>query len=381
MNILILGSGMMGRAIAFDLCKYSDFEEITISDNNKTTLQSAEKFLKGNEIRFLKLNVEKINSTKKHFQEFDIVISAIPYKFNYLLAKIAVETKIHFLDLGGNNDIVKKELGLYKKARSNGITIIPDCGLAPGLTSVITKDIVEQMDFVSFVKLRVGGLPQNPKPPLNYQIVFSPYGLINEYVEDAIILDNGKILKKKSMTELETLNFPKPFGKLEAFLTSGGCSTLPYTYRKKIGYLDYKTIRYKGHCERFKILLDLGFASEEKIKIGKQLLVPRDFFSAILMKNLPLNQKDVVLLKVFAEGEKSGKKLKIEYSLIDYYDEKNDITSMMRTTAYPVSITAQMIEKGIIKECGVFCLEEIVPCKPFFDELKKRDIIIKKNVK
>jgi saccharopine dehydrogenase-like NADP-dependent oxidoreductase len=124
----------------------------------------------------------------------------------------------------------------------------------------------------------------------------------------------------------------------------------------------------------------MGFASEEKIKIGKQLIVPRDFFSAILMKNLPSNQKDVVLLKVFAEGEKSGKKLKIEYSLIDYYDEKNDITSMMRTTAYPVSITAQMIEKGIIKERGVFCSEEIVPCKPFFDELKKRDIIIKKNV-
>jgi len=380
MDILVLGAGMMGRAIAFDLCKYSDFKEIAISDKDKKTLQSAKIFLKKQDINFLKLDLENIKIIKKYFKNFDIVISAVPYKYNYILAKIAIDTKTHFIDLGGNNDIVKKELGLSKKAKNKGVTIIPDCGLAPGLTSVITKDIVEQMDFVNYVKLRVGGLPQNPKPPLNYQIVFSPYGLINEYVEDAIILDNGKILKKKSMTDLETIEFPKPFGELEAFLASGGCSTLPFTFRRNIGYLDYKTIRYKGHCEKFKILLDMGFAAEKKIKIGKQFFIPRDIFSTFLMKNLPLNQKDVVLLKVFAGGEKSGKKLKFEYSLIDYYDEKNDITSMMRTTGYPVSITAQMIEKGIIKEHGVFCSEKVVPCKLFFDELRKRDIIIKKYI-
>jgi len=381
MKILVLGSGLMGRAIAFDLCKYSDFKEIAISDKSKQNLQSAEKFLKKQDINFLKLDLEKINSVKNYFKDFDIVISAVPYKYNYVLAKIAIDTKTHFIDLGGNNDIVKKELGLSKKAKKTGVTIIPDCGLAPGLTSVITKDIVEQMDCVNFVKLRVGGLPQNPKPPLNYQIVFSPYGLINQYVEDAIILDNNKILKKKPMTEIEKIEFPKPFGELEAFLTSGGCSTLPYTFKRNIGYLDYKTIRYKGHCEKFKILLDLGFAEEKKIKLGKQEFVPRDVFSTILLKNLPFNQKDVVLLKVFAEGKKSEKKLKLEYTLIDYYDEKNDITSMMRTTGYPVSITAQMIEKGIIKEHGAFCSEKVIPCKLFFDELEKRTIKIKKSVK
>jgi lysine 6-dehydrogenase len=381
MDILILGSGLMGRAIAFDLCRYSDFREIAISDKENLNLKSAEKFLKKQDIKFLKLDLENIKIVKKYFKNFDIVVSAVPYKYNYILAKIAIDTKTHFIDLGGNNDIVKKELGLSKKAKNNGVIIIPDCGLAPGLTSIITKDIVEQMDFVDYIKLRVGGLPQNPKPPLNYQTVFSPYGLINEYVEDAIILDHGKILKKKPMTEIETINFPKPFGELEAFLTSGGCSTLPYTFRRKIGYLDYKTIRYKGHCEKFKIFLDLGFTSEEKIKIGKQFFVPRDIFSTILMRNLPFNQKDVVLLKVFAEGKKSGKKLKLEYSLIDYYDEKNKITSMMRSTGYPVSIIAQMIQQGIFKEHGVFCSEKIIPCNLFFDELKKRDISIKKYVK
>ena len=381
MKIIILGAGMIGRAIAYDLSKYSNFDNITISDRDNQTLYSVKEFLNNLKINLIKIDLENIKIVKKYFKNFDIVVSAVPYKYNYFLAKIAIDTKTHFIDLGGNNDIVKKELGLSKKAKNNGVIIIPDCGLAPGLTSIITKDIVEQMDFVDYIKLRVGGLPQNPNPPLNYQIVFSPYGLINEYVEDAIILDHGKILKKKSMTEIETINFPKPFGELEAFLTSGGCSTLPYTFRRKIGYLDYKTIRYKGHCEKFKIFLDLGFASEEKIKIGKQLFVPRDIFSTILMRNLPFNQKDVVLLKVFAEGKKSGKKLKLEYFLIDYFDEKNKITSMMRLTGYPVSITAQMIQQGIIRKHGVFCSEKIIPCDLFFDELKKRDISIKKYVK
>jgi len=380
MDVIVLGTGMMGRAIAYDLCKHSNFDSVAIADRDRQAIQFAEKFLKGEKIDFLLLDVEKTSHVKKQFQNYDVAISAVPYKFNYALSKTAIGTKTHFLDLGGNNDIVEKERDLYKAAKTNDVIIIPDCGLAPGLVSVITRDIVEQMDSVEYVKLRVGGLPQNPIPLLNYQIVFSPYGLINEYVEDAIILDHGKIIKKKSMTELEKIEFPKPFGVMEAFLTSGGCSTLPHMYKNKIDYLDYKTIRYPGHCEKFKTLLDLGFAEEKPLKIGKQRVIPRDILVKLLIKNLPSNEKDVVLLKVLSKGKKHGKKIHLEYTLIDYYDEENDITAMMRTTGYPVSIIAQMIERGIITERGVFCSEEIVPCETFFKELKKRKIQIKKKI-
>lgn len=380
MNAIVIGAGMMGRAIAYDLHEHSKFDNITIADKDKKTLKTSEEFFKRKEINYLTLDMGKIYTVKETLKDFDIAISAVPYKFNYELAKIAVETKTHFLDLGGNNDIVKKERGLSKKAKINNVTIIPDCGLAPGLVSSITRDIVEQMDNVDYVKLRVGGLPLNPKPPLNYQIVFSPYGLINEYVEDAIVLDKGKIIKKRSMTSLETIDFPKPFGKMEAFFTSGGCSTLPYTYKKTIKYLDYKTIRYPGHCEKFKTILDLGFAGEKKTSIGDQKIAPRDFLASLLIKNLPASGKDVVLLKVFSKGRKNSKTVHINYTMIDYYDEKNDITAMMRTTGYPTSVIAQMIMHGAIDERGVFCCEEIVPCKPFFEELKKRGIIIKEKI-
>ena len=381
MKITVLGAGMMGRAVAFDLEKHSNFSKITVADKDEQTLQSAKIFLKCKKIDFAIINVNDSKDIRKHFQHADIVISAVPYRFNYDMTKIAIETKTHFLDLGGNNDIVNKQRSLSEKAKKNDVTIIPDCGLAPGMVSVIARDIVDQMDSVDILKLRVGGLPIDPKPPLNYQIVFSPYGLINEYIEDAIVLDHGKITEKKSMTEIETITFPESFGDMEAFLTSGGCSTLPYTYKNKIDYLDYKTIRYLGHCEKFKTLLDLGFAKEEKIQVGDQQVAPRDLLASLLLEKLPINGKDVVLVKILSKGMKDGKNLSFDYTIIDYYDEENDITSMMRTTAYPISITARMIEDGAISRRGVFCPEEIVPCTVFFEELKKRDIQIKKERK
>ncbi|MEA3458395.1 MAG: saccharopine dehydrogenase NADP-binding domain-containing protein, partial [Candidatus Thermoplasmatota archaeon] len=309
MKILVIGSGLMGRAIAHDLCKHSNFDNMTIADKDDETLRSAKKFLEGEKINFLIMNVEKIDAVKNLFESHDVVISAIPYRFNYELAKMAVEAKTHFLDLGGNNGIVEKERNLFEQARKQEVTIIPDCGLAPGLVSTITRDIVERMDSVNYVKLRVGGLPVDPKPPLNYQIVFSPNGLINEYMEDAIVLDHGQIIEKKSMADIETIQFSEPFKEMEAFLTSGGCSTLPYTYKDKIDYLDYKTIRYPGHCEKFKILLYIGLGGEKIIRIGEQEVVPRKILIDLLMKNLPATGQDVVLLKVLSEGLKDGKKV------------------------------------------------------------------------
>jgi len=360
-KILVLGSGQMGRAIAYDLSIFSDFKKITICDKKSNI-----KNLNDEKINFLKLDVSDENKTKKCFQEYDTVISAVPYLFNYDLTKISIDTNTNFLDLGGNNTIVEKQKNLSDKAEKQDVTIIPDCGLAPGLVSIITKDIYETLDEVKSVHLRVGGLPQKPKPPLNYQIVFSPNGLLNEYIEDAIVLEDGKIMNKKSMTEVEKIFFPKPFDEMEAFITSGGCSTLPYSYKDKICNLDYKTIRYPGHCENFKKYFDLK--------------KPREILMDEISKNIPKNGKDLVLLKVFGDGLLDDKKTFFEYNMIDYYDEKNNITSMMRTTGYPVSIIAQMIDKKEIKKTGVFCCEEIIPIKSFFNDLRKRNINIDKKI-
>ena len=380
MKIVVIGSGMMGQAIVFDLNRFSNFKKITLIDKDKKTLDYAKKILNDKKIDFRLIDIKNSNEIKDFLRDYDVAISAVPYIFNLELTKIAIDTKTHFLDLGGNNDIVNKQRQLFQHAKENGVTIIPDCGLAPGLASVIVKDLFEQYDYIDSLRMRVGGLPINPKPPLSYQIVFSPYGLINEYVEDAIVVENGKIITKKSMTELEKIKFPKPFEEMEAFLTSGGCSTIPYTYRGKINQLDYKTVRYPGQCEKFKILLDIGLADDKEIDVSNNRINSKDFFASILFENLPKNELDVVLLKVTGEVFKDGKNVFVEYIMVDRYDEKNNITSMMRTTGYPVSIIAQMIGDGKILKRGVFCSEEIVPCQTFFDELKKRDILIKKKI-
>jgi lysine 6-dehydrogenase len=376
MKLLVLGAGMMGRAIAYDLHNFSNFEEIIIGEKDIHTRTSAKRFLQGTPVKVIALNAERTREIKRWFQTVDVAISALPYRFNYQLAKIAVETKTHFVDLGGNTTIVKNERRLFSQAKKKGITIIPDSGLAPGLVSVITRDIVDHLDTVDVVNLRVGGLPRYPRGPLQYQIVFSPDGLINEYVEDALILDHGQILNKKSMTELETLRFPHPFGTMEAFLTSGGISTLPSTYKNKIGYLDYKTIRYPGHCEKIKSLLDLGFASKTKLDVKGHPVIPRDVLASLLLKHVPTAGEDVVLLKVLSRGTKNGKTYAREYLLIDYYNKTHQMTAMMRTTGFPVSITAQMIENGTIQDRGVFCPEEIIPPHQFFQELQKRKITL-----
>ena len=381
MDILILGAGLMGRSIAYDLIKFSNFRNIAIADVNNDSLILTKKFLKNKKVNYILIDLENEEDVIKIFKNFDIVISAVPYVLNDFLANIAIRTKTHFLDLGGNNNIVKNEKLLNNKAKDNDVIIIPDCGLAPGLVSIITNDIVQSMDLINFVKIRVGGLPLNPKPPLNYQILFSLNGLINEYIEDALILDNGKIIKKKSMTDVENVYFPEPFNKMEAFNTSGGSSTLPETYKNIIGYLDYKTIRYPGHCNKFKILLDIGLGDEKIISINGCKVIPRNILINLLERILPQTGPDVVLLKVIAEGLENGKKVNYEYLLIDYYDEYSGISAMMRTTGFTVSIISIMIEEGTIKKRGVYCPEEIVPPNIFFNKLKKRGIKITKNIK
>ena len=378
MNVSVIGAGLMGSAICYDILHETSIDTVTLIDNNSDALKQAEKICKSNALQTKKIDIKDEDKLKDICLESFVIISAVPYFFNEMLTKIAIENSAHFIDLGGNNDVVQRQKSLHDAAVDQQVTIIPDSGLAPGLVSIITKDIVENYSDIEYVKLRVGGLPVNPKPPLNYEIVFSPNGLINEYLEDAIVLDHGKSIVKSSMSEIETISFPEPFENMEAFITSGGCSTLPTTYKNVINYLDYKTIRYPGHCEKFKTMLDLGFGSTKSISVHGSKITPREVLIHQLEKKLSKTGDDVILLKVFAKARKNDDIINIEYSMIDYMDKKSNLSAMMRTTGFPVSITADFLAKGIINKPGVFCPEEIIPTKMMFKELKKRNINIEK---
>ncbi|MBL7993963.1 saccharopine dehydrogenase NADP-binding domain-containing protein [bacterium] len=377
MKILVLGAGLMGRAVVFDMLRNPKLEELLVADHDAKQLKETEALINNpNELRitYKKLDIDDDKEVAKLMRGCDTVVSAVTYKYNFKLAKLAITNGCNFCDLGGNNTIVNQELELHEKAKKKLVTIVPDCGLAPGMVSVLVAHGMAKMDETDNVKIRVGGLPVDPKPPMNYKLVFSVHGLINEYVESCVKIRDGKIIEEAPLIDVEELEFPAPFGKLEAFNTSGGTSTLPQTYKGKVKNLDYKTIRYPGHCAQFKLLMDLGLMDSKPHKVGDAKVAPRELLSGLLMDKLTMEGKDCVLVRVVVEGKKNGTPRRIQYQIIDYGDAANNVTAMMRLTSYPISVIAQMMSAGEITEKGAIPQELCVPAEKFIQELKKRNI-------
>lgn len=371
MRYLLLGSGRMGRAVAYDLCS-SGVTELMIADKDSRlasqVLSDVKKRLKP-KTRLSSMEFDASKAGASDMKGFDCVISCLPYEHNYRLAKAAVAAKAHFCDLGGNNAIVEKELSLHRAAKKAGITIVPDCGLAPGMVSILAARCLGQLGGkADHIRIRDGGLPQHPKPPLDYMIVFSAHGLINEYKEKCRILRNGKMKEVEPLTGIEPISFPGYPG-LEAAHNSGGVSTLVKTMQAKVRNLDYKTVRYRGHWEKVRLLFDLGFFDEEKLN-G---VSPREVNEAVLSKRLRSDDRDLVLCRV--EGERSRLKRTIEF--IDRYDEASGLTAMQRCTAFPISIIAQMLANGDVKEKGAVPQELCIEPMRFISELRKRGLAIR----
>lgn len=380
MKYLVLGSGLMGRAVAFDLVNSEGTTEVRLADINSDSLNEVVNWINNPMLKPIQLDVIDQSKVLEAMKGVNTIINCLTFQYSYDMVKLAIQSKANYCDLGSSDEIVGKIFSLNDEAKKAGVTIIPNCGLAPGVVSVIAVAGVEKLQELAEIHLRVGGLPQNPKPPLDYSIVFSVKGLIHEYVAKAKVIRDGKITEVESLTEIEELEFPEPFGKVEAFNTAGGISTLPRSLIGKIEELDYKTIRYKGHCEKIKTIFDLGFKSEEKIKIGDCMVSPREVLEKLLTVNLTQdNIKDVTLVHVSVVGYNHQEKIKLTYQIIDYFDEKNNITSMMRMTAFPASIIAQMIAKEIIRKKGVITQEFNVSAEDMLKEMRNRNIVINKK--
>src|SRR5688572_3620519 len=243
MNILVLGAGRMGHGAVFDLVHNSpEVESVTVADFHRDKAEAVATAVEPSRVEARQIDASNYDDVVGLMRGHDAAISCVNYWYNVSLSKAAIETGCNFCDLGGNNYVVDKQLTLDTEAKAAGINIIPDCGLAPGMVSILAMHGAAKFDRLDELHIRVGGLPQNPRPPLDYQLVFSVEGLINEYIERARCIRGGKIEEVPSMTELEQLSFNDFAEPLEAFQTSGGTSTLPDTFSGKVTELDYKTI-------------------------------------------------------------------------------------------------------------------------------------------
>ncbi|HEX7191062.1 MAG TPA: saccharopine dehydrogenase C-terminal domain-containing protein [Thermoanaerobaculia bacterium] len=375
MKMLVLGAGRMGLGAAFDFAQQSDVDEVTVADVDVSKAREVAQRV-GSKVRPVHLDVSfGEEGVALEMAGHAAAVSCVNYWYNEMLARAAIMAGTNFCDLGGNNDVVAAELALDAGARAKNINIIPDCGLAPGMVAVLVAHGAGRFKTLDEIHIRVGGLPQNPKPPLDYQMVFSVEGLINEYVEQARVIRGGKIVEVESMTEIESLEFPPPFGTMEAFQTSGGTSTLPETFLGKVRELDYKTIRYRGHCAKFKTMIDLGLCKSDPIDVDGQRVVPRRLLGDLLVRHLPHDEPDYVLVRVEFKGD--GKKLR--YDIIDAFDPATGLSAMMRTTAFPAAIVALMMARGDIAKKGALPQERCVPPDRFMSELAKRKIEVKQT--
>jgi lysine 6-dehydrogenase len=391
MKLLVIGSGMMGSAAAYDMARTPQVASIMLADNDvrraRDVAARVNRITGEKKVRATELDASDSKAAAKLMHGHDAALSAVPYFLNLGLAKAAIEARCHFADLGGNNTVVRQELALSKNAENRGVAIAPDCGLSPGMASILGGELVRRLGGrADALKLYVGGLPEKPMPPFHYQLVFSVEGLINEYVEPARILRKGKLTTIEALTEPEDFHMPG-FAPLIAFHTSGGTSTLPETFEGRVGECFEKTLRYPGHYDLLCELKELGLFSSEKMRINGTHIAPRTVMSKIFEGKFAGKGPDLCIMRLEAHesvrtaGVRGllGGRLKgrvASFTMVDHYDPKTDMSAMMRTTAFPASIVLQMLASGVITQRGGILQERDVPAETFLEAMGARGIKI-----
>jgi lysine 6-dehydrogenase len=353
----------MGSTVARDLVKSKSVDKVTVCDVDRKRLQSLTRVERSPKLSVKVHDVRRKDETVRLLRNFDVGVGALPHAFSEYAILSTIQAGVDFVDLIFGWRFGRTEID--SAAKRKGITIIPACGLAPGLTNILAMAGAEELDKIDEVHIKVGGIPEKPKPPLNYRIVFSFEAVLEEYLRNARIIKHGRIVDVPALSGLETLSFPHPIGRCECFFTDG-LSTLVQTMRN-VREMDEKTIRWPGHVDQLRTLIECGLFDTAPVELNDRRIIPRKFVSNLLSKKLMLgNDRDLTLLRIDVTGKKRKRQVHRRYEMIDHYDAKNGTTSMARTTAFPCSIATQILGLGKIAVKGI-CPPELA----FKNELRE----------
>ena len=372
MKILTIGCGYIGSVLVRHLSERIPSAEIVVSDESREAIEKATSSIGRGNVKPLQLNIRDYDRLVKAAENFDILVGLAPGRLGYKTVEAAIDAGVNMVDLSYMRE---DPMTLNDRALKAGVTVIPDCGVAPGLSHILVGRAVSMLDKVKDVFILVGGIPQNRVPPLDYKVTWCVEDLIEEYVRRPKIVKNGRTIEVEALDGLEEVDFPG-IGRLEAFYTDG-VRTLHHSI-KGVENMWEKTLRYPGHAEKIKLLRDLGFFDEEPI----DGLSPRSLTVKVFERKLSLHEvKDFVVMKVEVDGFKNGRETHHSYTLIDYYDDERRVTAMGRTTAYTASAVIQLLARGEIKGVGIVpperlgmdgkCFERIM------EELEKDGIKVK----
>jgi lysine 6-dehydrogenase len=380
MKMLVLGAGLQGCAAAHNLLQHDAVEQVTLADLHPNRLPAFLQPYLGKRLRAVPLDASDFEAVVALMKGHDTALCALPYYFNEPMTRAAIESGSHFCDLGGNTEIVFQQKKLHHAAAARNVSVIPDCGLAPGMVNILAAEGIRRVEHTHSVKIYVGGLPQHPEPPLNYQIVYSLEGALDYYTTPSWVLRNGKAVQVDALSELEPQEFPAPVGTLEAFHTGGGVSTMPFAFEGKIDTMEYKTLRYPGHVAIMRPIRELGLISNVPIPVKGQPVVPRDLFIAAVQPRLYKPEgRDLVALRVVVAGTRGGTPVSVTFELLDFYDASLGISAMMRATGFSLALTALMQADGTIAAKGVHTPDEAVPFAAYVDGLARFGVIIEER--
>ena len=379
----VVGAGRQGTAAAYDMGRFGDADEIILVDSGRLVAETAARRINdllGRDVaKGVRIDIVDMDELERLLQGTTSLLSAVPYKFNLPLTELAISIKSNMCDLGGNTGIVQKQLSFNSKALDAGITIVPDCGMGPGMNISLAMYAISLLDRAKEVFIWDGGLPQDPKPPWNYQLTFNFNGLANEYYGNAYFLRDGRVTEIECFDGFEELDFAPPLGRLEAFVTSGGLSTAPWTLEGKLERLENKTLRYPGHWTQFRAFSQLGLLSTVPVDVGGIKVIPRDVFSALLEPKIVGPEiKDVCVIRIKCVGVKKGEPKEVFVELVDRYDERTGFTAMQRLTGWHASIVAILAARGRLAP-GAIPVELAVPGSTIVEEAGKRGLEVKER--
>jgi lysine 6-dehydrogenase len=372
----VLGAGRQGVAAAYDMARSGHAEEVILTDQDlalsRTGAQKVNSLLGREMVTARPVDAADEAEVTALLAGADSALSTVPPYLNVGISRAAIAARTHLCDLGGEIEYVWQQLALQDEAREAGVSIIPDCGLLPGMGNTLAAHAMQQMDNPREVRIWVGGIPQEPQPPFRYGLYFPVEGLTMEYSGEATVLRDGQLTRLPPFSEVESVEFPEPLGLCEAFITTAGASTCPWTYEGRLDLFQEKTVRYPGHAAMFDAYRALGLFSPEPVAVKGQFVAPADLYHALLEPKLrAAGSRDVVVLRVSCKGTDQDRPTEVVIDFMDRFDETTGFTAMERATAFPASIVAQLMAQGETPR-GAVRLELAVPPSPFLAEARRR---------
>jgi lysine 6-dehydrogenase len=375
----VIGSGRQGTSAAYDLARFGDADYLLLADQSLSQAERAAarvNQLIGRQVaRAVQVEVQNEDAVVSMLtgSGIEVFISGVPYFYNLGLTRAALRARASMCDFGGNTEQVRQQLAFDAEAKSMGITFIPDCGQVPGLGTSLCAYAMTLLDEPRDILLYDGGIPLHPRPPWNYILTFNIEGLTNEYFGTTLFLRDGEMFETACFEEYELVDFPEPFGKLEAFTTAGGTSTMPWTYAGTLRALQNKTLRWPGHYAQWKAFNDAGLISLDPVQVDGASVIPRHLLHAVLEPQILARpgERDMVIIRIIARGLKDGREQEAVVDLFDYYDEATGFTSMERTTGWHAAIMAGFMARRLTPSGGV-PVELAVPGQVFVEEFRER---------